>query len=268
MAEPATDAGQAAGTGPEGATGAAPSASDGQSATPSQTTQKGSSTGSEESFFDVKSIENNPELMKAYKQMQGDYSKKMGEIRGIRNDADLYRQIMQDPQGAIRQYAQQFGMTVVDGKPTADGDGEFNPKSWNEVVQHIKQEARDELTSEFAPVMDEVKNLKRQSIEQRLDSDFPDWRQYEGQMVDMLSKHPTLVSDPETLYEMSIPPKLRQQRAYEAAMAKIRGEQEASQVNGANRTTQDTGNRPNGPLTIAEAAKLASAQLRAKGIKP
>lgn len=264
--EPEANEGQVANADPAGTTDATPEVSDGQSTRPDQTTASGpDNTATGESFFDPKSIEHSPELLQAYKQMQGNFSKKMAGIREAQQKIELYDQAMRDPTGTVRQLAQQYGMTVVDGKPQQT-NGEFKPESWDDVVSHIREEVKAELAQQYEPLVGEVKNLKQQNIEQYLDTNYMDWRTYENEMITTLQRHPSLAGDPDKLYQLSVPAEVMEARATERALAKLKGKAESSAISGTNKTTQKTSDKPAGKLSFNEAVQYAKERLRKQGI--
>lgn len=271
MSEPEVTGGQAAEADPTGTTVAAPNGSDGQSAGTSQTTASGPDTGTQtgETFFDPKTIEHSPELMQAYKQMQGNFSKKMAGIRESQQKLEMYDQFMSNPHASIRQLANQYGMTLVDGQPQPTQDGqEFKPKSWDDVTAHIREQVISEMNQAYEPLVGQVRDLKKQNVEQFLDSKFSDWRTYENEMIGNLQKHPTLSEDPELLYNMSIPQELREARATERALAKLKGTSDAGKVAGSTVTSQKPTDRPEGKLSFNEAVQFAKQRLRKQGIGP
>jgi len=266
MAEPAAGADGQAAPADQTATVAAPTATQGQSAQSSQATQRGSDgvAVTEESFFDPKSIADKPELMQAYKQMQKDYTKGKQAIRAAQQKIEAYDRAMQDPHGTIRALAQQYGLSVIDGKPNVQGDQEFAPKSWDDVIAYAKQQ----VLGEISPLVNEVKGLKQRSIESHFDSEYPDWRQYEDQMVGVLKQHPTLANDPDTLYRMSVPQEVVEARAYNKALQKLKNGNDAAKAGGAIRTTQATSEKPTGALTLNQAYEFARNALKGKGLAP
>ena len=250
------DPGQAA-TDPQGTTTTAP---EGQSASPDQTTAKGPDRV-EESFFDPKSIEHDPNLVKAYKQMQSSFSKKMAGIREGKDKIQAYDQAMADPVGTVRQLAAQHNLTVVDGGPE---ETEFKPNSWEEVVNHISEKIEAQVRKEYAPLLGEVKSLKQQTIEQYLDREYKDWRTYEDEMVETLTAHPSLANDPDKLYRLSVPSEVLEAQATERALAKIKGSADAGSVSGA-KSTQVTLDKPK-IKTFEDAVKFAKDKLRSQGL--
>jgi hypothetical protein len=264
--EPEVTNGQAAPADLSETTAPAPGGDGGQSRSPVQTTVKGpdaAATG--ESFFDPKTIEHSPELLQAYKQMQGNFSKKMSGIRENQQKIDLYNAYQKDPVGTVRQIAQQYGMTIVNGQPQPTEKGQFSPNSWDDVVKHVRDEVRAELTQQYDPLVSEVKNLKQQNIEQYMDNKYVDWRTYESEMIGTLQKHPSMAHDPDTLYRMSVPQELLESRAMEKALAKLKGGADAGAIPGA-KQTRITSQKPSGALSFDDAVKFAKSQLQSRGL--
>ena len=261
------DEGGQAAADPEGTTAEAPTGTGEQSVALSQTTDPGSDSGDVESFFDPKSIEGKPELQSAYKQMQGEFTKRLQGIAEGQTKIDAYNAFEADPLGYMQGLATQYGWNVIEGGKAPDsGNGEFSPSTWAEVEKHFLDKARNELRKEFAPLTNEVKDLKKQNVESQLDKDHPDWRTYESQMRDMLQRHPTLVNDPEALYNMAVPKELIEQRATKAALAKIKGGTDNAAV-GDNKTTSiPTTDKPTKSLSFDEAVTFAKAKLGKAGI--
>lgn len=265
--EPEVNEGQAENADLAETTAPAPGGDEGQSTTPVQTTDSGPDTGAQgESFFDPKSIEHSPELMQAYKQMQGNFSKHMQKVRADQQKIDAYEAAMADPAGTARMLAQQYGLTVLDGQPQAQGDAEFSPKNWDDVVSHIRSQVEQDMRQQYEPLLGEVKNLKQQNIEQYLDGNYVDWRTYENEMIDTLRKHPSMANDPDTLYRMSVPQSVIEARATERALKKLKAGTDAGAVPGAAKATQVTSDKPTGKLSFNEAVEYAKASLRKKGI--
>jgi hypothetical protein len=227
MAEPEGSAGQAASPDSAGATEAAPSSSpSGQSAETVQTTGAGSGTA-EDSFFDPKSLDGKPELQAAYKQMQGSYTKKMQAIKKAQQKVDAYDAFSSNPLQSIHQIAQQYGYSLVQGKADAEGKDE-GPQTWDDVYSRAKSEVMNELK----PLLSEFQVMKQQNIEQYLDNQYSDWRMYEDEMIQNLKNHPSLSSDPDTLYRLSVPQQVLEARAQKAAMARLKSSSDAGQIAG------------------------------------
>ncbi len=244
----------------------APGTSDEQSVALSQTTSDRPDSGDVESFFDPKSIEGKPELQAAYKQMQGEFTKRLQGISSNQTKIDAYNAFEADPLGYMRNMATQYGWNLIEGGGDPKANGEFAPSTWDDVEKHFLDKARKELAKEFAPLTNEVKDLKRQSVESRLDRDYPDWRTYESQMRDTLTRHPTLVNDTDALYHMSVPKGLLEQRATKTALAKIKGGTDSAEVGDNKSTSIPTTDKPTKPLSFEEAVSFAHKKLGKAGL--
>lgn len=261
MTDPTNVTGQAA-TDSSGTTVQAPTGNTGDPGSTAQTTGIGPGADANDSFFDPASIQDKPELLAAYKQMQGSYTKRMQEFSSHRPKIEAYDKFLQDPMGTLQQLATQYGLNIVPRSQEQTADQDF--KSWDDVKKHFFDEFKKEMLN---PVVQEVKSLKKQSVEMQLDKDFPDWRTYESQMMDTLRKHPTLVNDPSTLYRMSVPSEVIEARATKAAMQKLKGVTDNAQVSGGNTTTKQTPQAPEGPLNFSQAVAFAKAKLLKQGVK-
>lgn len=254
MAEPATDLAQT----PEGTT--AETTTDGSSAPPSQTTASGPD-GAVESFFDPESIRGKPELEAAYKQMQASYTKKSQEFARNRDKVSQYDQFMSDPVGTMRQLAQQMGYQLVQGSQEPGDTQDF--QTWDDVMAAAEKKVMKRLE----PVLGEIQQMKRSTIEQRLDTQYPDWRQYEDDMMQLLQQHPTLVQDVDRLYRMAVPPEVLEARALKAAQRKLQGTKDASNVQGSSKTTKSV-TQSTRAKNFDEAVELAKARLAEQGLRP
>lgn len=269
--EPNEANGQAAPADLSETTAAAPVGDEGQSISPDQTTSNGPDlqVAQGESFFDPKSIEHSPELMLAYKQMQGKFTQGQQAIRADQQKIDAYNSYLQDPMGTIRQIVAQQGMTLVNGGPQPqEGQTEFSPKSWEDVVTHIRSQLEGDLKQQYQPLVNQVRDLKQQNVETYLDSNHTDWRTYEGEMISSLQAHPSLAADPDLLYRMSVPPEVLEARATARALERLKTGTEGSVVPGANRATLETSSKPTGKLSFNEAVDFAKSQLKSRGIGP
>lgn len=259
MTEPVGTGGQVA-SDSSGTTDNTPAQTNGVSGSTAQTTGNGPVASVEESFFDPASIQDKPELLAAYKQMQGSYTKAMQKSKEHLPMVDAYRQFQADPVGTMQRLAQQYGQRVIPIGEEQPKD--FNPTSWDDVKQHFFNEFKKEM----APVFNEVRDLKKQNVETYLDGHFPDWREYEGQMMETLQANPTLVKDPEKLYRASVPEHVLEARYTAKAMQKIKATSANAQVSGGTTTTRPTQQVPAGPLSFNQAVEAAKAKLAQRGI--
>ena|SRR3990167_1932043 len=259
MTEPAAISGQAP-TGAIEPTVTAPVEQPGKSVDNTQTSQTAPVV--EDSFFDPKDIIGTP-AEKAYKQMQADYTKKMKFISSSKQKIDAYERFEKNPHEAVRLLAQQYGIKIEEPKKQED----WNPQTWDEVKAKSKEEAKDEVLRELSPYLNEVKAIKKQAIEKQLSDIDPQWQLYEDQMSENLQKHPSLVSDPATLYRISVPAEVHEQRAMKKAIEQINGKKETT-PSGGSLTPKTPSNKPSGPLTWEQSIAAAHADLASRGIRP
>jgi DNA polymerase III alpha subunit (gram-positive type) len=186
----------------------------------------------EESFFDYNEIKGNPQLEAAYKQMQAAFTQKQQGLSGGADKIAAYDRFMQNPVSEIQALAQQYGLQIQGAQDQQQQ--QFDPKSWDDVMQHMRQQVIQDLQ----PMISEVQSVKKQNIETHFDNNFPDWRQYEDDMKRNLQAHPSLAGDPDMLYRMSVPQKVWESRATQAAMKKLSAQSSSAQVSGGGTTNR------------------------------
>jgi len=262
MSELEGGSGQAVSAEPTGTTAPAPQTAGEQSAPATQTTNTGPVQAAEESFFDPKSLDGKPELQSAYKQMQKAFTKKSQEIKAAKSKVEAYDSFIKDPMGTMQQLAKQYGYNLVQGNPQAKPE-DNSPQTWDDVYSRAKQEVLKELN----PLLGEVKQMKQQNVEAYLDNNHPDWRTYEDEMTSLLSTHPSLASDLDTLYRMAIPSEVLEARAAKAAMEKLRNGSDAGKVSGTSTTSKTTtaSELPKGG-SFQDYVAYAKARLKSQGI--
>ena len=235
--------------------------STGQSEATSQTTASGTGDGGE-SFFDYESVKGTPNEA-AYKEMQRAFSKKTEVLKAGADKIRQYDQYVANPVESIKAFAAQNGYQLVQGQPK-DQNGESQKfENWDDVMGEAERRVMDKLQ----PMLGEMQNMKKQSVEQSLDTNHPDWRTYEDGMMANLQAHPSLVSDPDMLYRMSVPEEVLAARANKAALDKIQGTTESGKVQGQSTTTQKTNKTPK-IESFDDAVKFARQELSRQGIAP
>jgi len=259
-AEPGQTEGQVSEGTQEGTTQATPAGEEGQSVTSTQTTGTGSA-GADESFFDPTSIQDSPELMKAYKQMQSAYTKKSQTFKEAQKKVEAYDAFQANPQAYLQQLAQQYGYSL--NQPHKGNGESWEPQTWEDVVSHT----REELMKDFQPILSELNELKKSNLEKTLDDSCPDWRIYEDDMMTNLKSHPSLVKDPVKLYRMSVPEEVLNSQATQRALKKLQTKTDNAQVSGGSTTTKTANSLPRGPLSFNDAVKAAEAKLAADGVR-
>lgn len=193
--------------------------------------------------------------------MQGEFTRRNQKFSSRAQDLQLVDQFRANPTAVLQQLATQYGLRILQsGQEETPKD--WNPQSWDDVKKHFFDEFKKE---QLAPIESEVRNLKKQNIEQQLTANHPDWRTYEEPMMETLRKHPTLVNDPDTLYRMSVPANVLEARATAAALAKLKGATENAQVSGGT-VRAATSSEPTGKLTFNQAVDVARKRLAARGL--
>jgi hypothetical protein len=247
-----------------------PQTSTATESTSQQTTHSGSETT--ETFFDPESIKGKPELELAYKQMQGEFTRRTTELKKHEQKIKMYDAFAANPAQAIQEVAAQMGYKLTKAEAQAianeQGKSEFAPQSWEDVISKAKSEAKQELLAELSPFINQVKEARQGQVEKTLDEKCPDWRVYEPKMMEMLQKHPTLVNDPEELYRVSVPPEVWTARATQAALRKLQDKVSASELSGGSTTTQPASDKPKGKMSFNESVEYAKRQLAAQGKRP
>lgn len=216
--------------------------------------------GSEElTFFDPETIKGHPELEPAYKQMQAAFIKKTQSIAADRKKIDAYNAFESNPMAMLQNLAQQYGyqLSPYQQQQMQQAKQEFEPQTWDDVLKAAEERAEKRVMERFAPVINKVESLQQKNIETYLDTTHPDWRTYEDEMTRVVKSHPTLAKDPDLLYEMALPPKVREARATKAALAKIQAGNGAAQISGGSSTNKQVSDAPKKGLTFAEAYAFA-----------
>jgi len=260
VADPKVTGGQA-GTEPTGTTvNATDGQTAGQSAAPDQKTGNGTKQDGE-SFFDYESIKGKPELEAAYKDMQRAFGQKTEAMSKGKDKIAQYDQFMKNPVDTMRTLAQQYGYQMVQGQLQDQNGKSKTFENWDQVMD----EAERRVMEKMQPMFGEMQNMKKQSVEQALDSLHPDWRTYEDTMMENLQAHPTLVSNPDMLYRLSVPNTVLEAQANKRALAKIQDTTESGKVQGQSTTTQQAKKSPK-KMTFDQAADFARQEVTRLGI--
>lgn len=216
-------------------------------------------TTPEPTFFDPKDLPE--ELLPAYKNMQGAFTKKTQGIAEQRQKLEAYDQFMRDPVGSLRHLASQYGIQIADQPDKEPEPSEWEPQTWDDVIKKAKEEALEEYRKESAPLLREYQSIKKSQIETDLDSSIPEWRQYEDEMTAMVQQHPSLANDPVTLARLSIPPEVLEGRAMQAALARLKKQTESGAVSKGSTTNKASSDALPGNPTFQQAYEHARKQL-------
>jgi len=226
-------------------------------------------------FFNPEDIKGKPELEAAYRQMQAAFTKKTQAIRAKQKAAEAYESFMQNPHAGIKAMAEKLGYQLQGRAASTDTHGGdeppagSEPKTWDEVYTIAEKRALEKVRQEMAPFLEHITEMKKSSIEKMLDDSAPDWRQYEDDMQENLRKHPTLVTDPLTLYTISVPKNVLESRAAQAAMKKLKEKMNSSEPSGQSTTRKSSVDTQSGkPMSFRESVEYAKQKLAEKGVQP
>lgn len=231
-----------------------------------------SQAATEESFFDPKDLD--PSLMPAYKNMQRAFSKKMEGISKDRQKLDAYNQFEADPVGTMQRMASRMGYKLTRAEAAealtagTEQTKEWNPQSWNEVMEKFTGVAKEKILSELSPILNQVQELRKTNIEKLLDDSCPDWRTYEDEMKGNIQKHPSLVNDPVTLYRISVPSEVLESKAMQQALAKLEKKVKGSEVSGTSKTTKHQAAGFGEVKSFQDAVEAAKRKLSEQGLRP
>ena len=237
----------------------------------------GDGTVAEDSFFDPSTIKGTP-LENAYKEMQRAWTQKTTErnqfLEAHRQKVEAYDNFMSDPVSNLKTMASQYGLTMAEAKAVQDAqktNNDWEPQTWDDVLKKARDGATDKVLNDLQPIITQMQQIKRDSIEKSLDSHcsengLPDWRLHEDQMKTVLADHPTMVRDPILLYEMSLPRNVKDARAMQAALKKMEAKTKGSQVSAGSNTNKTGSTAPEKGLSFSDAVKFAKAKLAETGV--
>lgn len=243
---------------------------DGQSG--EETTQQGTS---EDTFFDPRDVQDDPKLQAAYKHMQSAFSKKMQSISEQRQKIDAYDAFYQNPIEQVQKIAQQYGYKLNPAQAQEVGKAletdanaqDWQPNNWNDVMQRATEMAEERIMQKMNPMLSQVQDMRKQSIESQLSEIDPTWQQYEDRMKSSLANHPSLSNDPAMLYRVSVPQEVLESRATQAALRKMETRQQSAQVSGKSTTSKNpTSGLPEKAVSFEEAVNAAKKSLADQGI--
>jgi len=191
----------------------------------------------EEALGSVEDPERVKQLRSLEKMLQAQWTKKTQALAADRNKVDAYNafmeQVERDPRGAIVALQQQLGLSpqqATDVVEEARGEREYS--TWDEVFAAVRQDilpqVLEEVRREIAPAMKNVHKLTTQQVEAQFDSIDADWRMYEDNIMDTLNKYPQMVNDIPTLYRVSVPQEVSEQRAVKEALKRLEKQTKAA----------------------------------------
>ncbi|MBW2621264.1 MAG: hypothetical protein JRD68_00030 [Deltaproteobacteria bacterium] len=221
-------------------------------------------------FFDPQILVDKPDLKPAYNSMQKAFTKKTMKLAADQKNIDAYKsfetQFANDPAGTLDRLAQSQGLQVIrpgassDDKPKPFTDG-WQPGNWKEVAEGLMAQVESRINQAVNPIKGGLASIENSTFETTLDNLAPEWREYEQDVADTLTMAPGLMKDPAKLLRASLPQKVIEGRAMQAALARMKSQSASGHVGGSSTTTTRPENEPQGKLTFAEAAVAAKKDL-------
>jgi hypothetical protein len=225
-------------------------------------------TPTEPVFFDAESLPD--ELKGRYGEMQSSYTQKMQDLgkqrKALEQTQALVDAYQRDPIGTLQQLAAQSGVQVVQPgqQQTNEPQEPWQPQTWDDVSERTVSQAKQEILQELAPHFDQLRDIQASSVETQLDGLDPMWRQYEDKMTELVNKHPSLANDIPALYDLSVPQDVREAKATQRALAKLKAQGNSAQPAGS--STRTTTTAPATPVSnFDEAVAAARQKLEAGG---
>jgi hypothetical protein len=209
--------------------------------------------------------------------MQSAFTKKM---QGLSKEADAQRQaieaynaFMADPVGNAQRVLQQYGgpqQPAQNGGAGGQAAEEWQPQTWNEVIARAKEEGATEaerrIMERLSPYLQNVQELRKQTVEQQLSQIDPEWMKYEDGMKKTMKEHPTMVNDVGLLYRSSVPSEVLENQATQRALRIFEKKGKAAQVSGTTTVPHTESGAPKQAKNFNEAVKQAKAILAKKEI--
>lgn len=234
-------------------------------------------SAAEDSFFDPTSIADKPELQAAYKGMQSAYTKKMQALADSRHKVEAYDAFYANPIEQVQRIAQQYGYQLtraeaaqVANQQQPDGQQQdWQPQNWDDVMSRATELAEQRVLQKMSPMLNQMQDMRKQSIESSLAEIDPTWQQYEDGMKANLQIHPTLANDPAMLYRLSVPAEVLESRATQAALKRLEQRQQSAQVSGTSTTHKNPqSGLPSKPMSFTDSVKFAKKKLAEEGMRP
>lgn len=210
------------------------------------------------------------ELKPAYKRLLAAYTKKTQSLAEQKRKIEAYDAFTANPMASLQAIAQQYGLTLQQAQQVqqAAEQSEWLPNNWTDVISRAKQEAMSEFQRQMMPLLGELTQLKKTHLESQLDSAYPEWREYEDDMVATVRQHPSLANDPVKLLKLALPDEVLEKKAMKAALLKLQGKADAAKMGHGSRTGKmPSEGPPSGPMSFSDAVSWAKRELERRGIR-
>lgn len=181
----------------------------------------------EPSFFDPTSL--SPELIPAYKMMQGRFTQGMQKVKGQERKIQAFDAFESNPHSQeIQQFMARYGYVPASQvqqmqQSQPQQPQQWEPQTWDEVMAKAEERAEQRIMERLQPVLGQVYQQTAKTIEQQLSTIDPKWRDYEDQMKENLARFPQMVNTPDLLYRISVPQEVMEAKAIREALDKFQG---------------------------------------------
>jgi len=189
------------------------------------------------------------------RQMMAAYTRKTQDVAKEKQKIDAYNMFEKNPEGTIRQIAQQMGFDVIPRgqQPVASQPGmvdtaNWEPQTWDEVLVKAKEQAKESLMAEIRPLLEplyaNLQQVKSQGLENQLSQIDENWRIYEDEIKsNMEFIKPDLLKTAEgikKLYRMSVPDDVFTSKATQTAIHQYEKKVKAAQIESKSKVNNTT----------------------------
>lgn len=188
------------------------------------------------------------------RQMMAAYTRKTQDVAKEKQKIDAYNMFEKNPEGTIRQIAQQMGFDVIPRghQPQAQSGmvdtANWEPQTWEEVLVRAKEQARESLMAEIKPLLEplyqNLQQVKSQGIENQLSQIDENWRIYEDEIKsNMEFIKPDLLKTAEgikKLYRMSVPDEVFTSKATQQAIKQYEQKVKSAQIESKSKVNHTT----------------------------
>ena len=200
-----------------------------------------------------------PELEKERKNLLKSYTSKMKEVGGLRLKANLVDAIDANPEAVLRELALRYKVNLGEAREVQRGEEEdLSPRKDEEMPAYIARLVKGAVKTAVSGVQEEGKRRVseiegRQALSEAkinatlkyLDDTYDDWGLYEKKMIALVTKHPSLATDPDELYQLA-----RGTGKNLRVIAKAKKEKAVRKVK--------SGSRPTGTVVTSQKGKIRS----------
>lgn len=160
-----------------------------------------------------------------HKYWQKHYTRSQQDASDLRQQVQQFQAIQNNPAPHIQQWLQQQGLTAVRQGEQPQGGGEEGYDGEGQPYQPVQPKIPPEAMQWALQTTQQVQRMQMTNIIRDLNDGFPDWQDYEAEIMQSLKEYPNLANNPDKLYRMSVP-----DHVFEARLAKRNQNQTASRA--------------------------------------